>query len=139
MPDFAALAAIHAAAFPSHPRAWSAGEIESLATAPGGFVIAEPRGFVLGRVVLDEAELLTIAVAPEARRQGLGAMLLAAFHQAAEARGAQSAFLEVAADNPAAIALYQGAGWQAGGRRRGYYHPPTGPAVDALVMLRALS
>ena len=135
--DYAALAAIHAASF-THPRPWPAEELRDLAEAPGSFLEVIPGGFVLGRVVLDEAELLTIAVDPAQRRQGLGRRLLAGFHSAAAARGAVTAFLEVAADNAAAFALYSAEGWQAAGRRRGYYRDPAGTAVDALVMTRAL-
>lgn len=137
MPDFAGLALIHAAAF-THPRPWSAAEIADLATAPGGFVAEVPGGFVLGRVVLDEAELLTIAVDPAHRRQGRGAALLEAFHAQALALGAGHAFLEVAADNPAAQALYLQGGWVTAGKRRGYYRSTDGQPVDAIVMSRAL-
>ncbi|MDR5654456.1 ribosomal protein S18-alanine N-acetyltransferase [Ruixingdingia sedimenti] len=128
------LAAIHGAAFTTPPP-WSAEAFAGLLASPGSFVIAEPQGFALGRVVLDEAELLTIAVTPEARRQGIGARLLAGFTAGAAARGAARAFLEVAASNTAAIALYSGAGWRVTGRRRGYYHGPDG-AEDAVLMAR---
>lgn len=133
------LAAIHAACFTDAPRPWSADEIAALAAAPGGFLIEQPGGFVLGRALAGEAELLTIAVAPEARRQGLGATLLAEFTAAAAARGAETAYLEVAADNAAAIALYLGAGWNEAGRRRGYYRPHGRPPIDALVLARGLA
>lgn len=133
------LAAIHAACFTDAPRPWSAAEITALAAAPGGFLIEQPGGFVLGRALAGEAELLTIAVAPEARRQGLGTALLAAFTAAAAARGAETAFLEVAADNAPALALYLGAGWHETGRRRGYYRPRAAPPIDALVLARSLA
>lgn len=138
MPDPLRLAAIHSAAF-THPRPWSAAEIAGLIAGPGGFVIERPAGFVLGRVILDEAELLTIAVEPMARRQGIGADLLAGFEATAQARGASRALLEVAADNPAAQTLYAGAGWRIAGRRRGYYRDPSGQPVDAVLMERTFA
>lgn len=138
MPDFATLAAIHAGSF-THPRPWSEAELRDLAAAPGAVLRALPGGFVLGRVTLDEAELLTIAVDLAARRQGLGRRLMAAFYRGCTDLGAVTAYLEVAADNPAARALYEAEGWQTAGRRKGYYRSPEGVPVDAVVMTRPLS
>lgn len=132
------LARLHAACFTT-PRPWSAAEFIGLLASPLVFVESVPTGFVLGRVIADEAELLTIAVDPAARRQGMGARLLAAFTRQAAGRGAATAFLEVAEDNAAARALYARGGWTDSGRRRGYYHPPQGAAVDALILTRALA
>ncbi|RRH77282.1 GNAT family N-acetyltransferase [Falsigemmobacter faecalis] len=137
MPEFAALAQIHAKCF-THPRPWSAVELRDLASAPGAVLRVLPGGFVLGRVTLDEAELLSIAVDPAAQRQGLGRRLMAAFQDGSAALGAVSAFLEVAEDNTAARALYAAEGWQNAGRRRGYYRTAAGTAVDALVLTRRL-
>lgn len=134
----AALAALHVRCF-TIPRPWTATEFEALLAEATVFAASAPAGFALGRVAADEAELLTIAVAPEARRQGHGQRLMAAFLTLAAARGAASAFLEVAADNAAAIALYHAAGFAAVGRRRGYYRLADGSAVDALVMAKSLA
>ena len=132
----AEMAAIYAVAFPEG-RAWSAGEIAGLTDGPGGFAVAADSGFAIGRAIAGEAELITIAVDPAARRRGIGGTLLAAFETEARARGADTAFLEVAADNAAAIALYRGAGWDETGRRRSYY-PRPGGAVDAITMAKTL-
>lgn len=132
-----ALAALHRAAF-TMPRPWSADEFAALLSAPQSFLLAEPSGFLLGRVIADEAELLTLAVAPQARRQGTGARLVARFAETARARGATTAFLEVAASNLPARALYAAAGWIEAGRRPRYYHAPDGGTEDALVMTRSL-
>ena len=131
------MAALYARAFPAD-RGWTADEIAALAHAPGGFALSRPGGFALGRAVAGEAELLTIAVEPGARRQGTGRALLAAFEAMAGSLGAGRGFLEVAADNTAARALYGGAGWAETGRRRGYYARPAG-AVDALILTKALA
>lgn len=130
------MAALYAGAFPGS-RAWSAAEIADLA-APPGFVVAAATGFALGRAVAGEAELVTVAVDPGARRQGTGRALLAGFEAAARQRGAAQAFLEVADDNAAARALYRAAGWHETGRRRGYYARPGGAAIDAVTMAKAL-
>lgn len=138
-------AALHAAAFAGMERAWSAEEIAALAAAPGGFLLlaAGPEGgdaaMLLGRAAAGEAELLTLAAAPAARRRGLGRALLALFDAEAAARGAAEAFLEVAVDNPGAESLYRGAGWEAVGRRRAYAERPDGTRVDALVLRKDLA
>ncbi len=132
-----ALAATHAAAF-TVDRPWSAAELAALLALPGTILTGDTRSFVLGRVTLDEAEVLIIATRPEARRQGLARARLAGFEDAAAAAGATSVFLEVAADNTAAIALYLGAGYARIGRRRAYYHRANGTAVDALVLRKAI-
>lgn len=130
------LAAILAAAM-TLPRPWTAAEFAELRRMPGLVEVLEADGIAIGRVAADEAELLTIAVLPAARRAGLGRALLSAFHDRARARGAATAFLEVADTNVAARALYVRAGYQEVGLRHGYYtevHPP----VDAVVMSRGL-
>lgn len=127
------LAAIHAAAF-TDPRPWSAPEIAVLLAGPGVFVVAEPQGFAMGRVILDEAEVLTIAVAPEAQGQGIGTRLMGGFAAEAVTRGAVRGYLEVSAHNRAARAVYARAGWVECGRRKGYYRDPAGSPVDAVLM-----
>ncbi len=83
--------------------------------------------------------MLTLAVEPELRGQGLGQALLLAALGVAENAGAEAMFLEVAADNGRAIALYEGAGFHQVGLRRGYYANHGGGAVDALVYRRPLN
>ena len=95
-------------------------------------------GFILCRVVAGEAEVLTLAVRPERRRQGIALALV----EAAAAFAAQTAdamLLEVARDNPGALALYARTGFVVVGQRAGYYARRGAPAVDALVMRRALN
>ena len=133
-----ALAALHAAAI-AEPRPWTAAEFAALLGAPGVFAEADGDGLMLGRVLGPgpgaEAELLTLAVHPRARRRGRGRALLLGFEARAIARGAVTAFLEVAADNAPALALYRAAGWRDAGRRPGYYHAG---AVDALILTKTL-
>lgn len=124
------LAAIHAQCFDAAPRPWSAVEFADLLSSPHVFLLTRPDGFLLGRVVADEAELLTLAVASAARRQGQARHLTAEFTATSHDRGAATAFLEVAADNAPARALYAALGWDAAGIRRGYYRA----GLDAVVM-----
>jgi ribosomal-protein-alanine N-acetyltransferase len=132
--DAAALAALHAAAFPP-AEAWGADAIRLMLELPGAFGLHLPgQGFVLLRVAADEAEILTLAVVPAARRRGHGAALLAAAMAGAAARGAAAMFLEVSDRNAAARALYAEAGFEEVGRRRRYY----ADGADALVLRRGL-
>lgn len=125
-----ALAALHARCFEAAPRPWKPVEFAALLEAPGNLLLCRPGGFLLGRVSADEAELLTLAVAPEARRSGLGRLLTSGFAATSRGRGATRAFLEVAAGNVGARALYSGLGWREAGRRRNYY----AAGLDALVL-----
>ncbi len=139
--DAAALAEVHARAFDA---SWAAPDIERLMQIMGGFALIadEPAGivgFILARAIAGEAEVLTLAVAPWARRGGVGLALVEAAAAEAARRGALAVFLEVAADNPAALALYRRAGFEQAGLRRAYYARGGAAPADALVLRRALN
>ena len=131
LPDPAALAALHAQAFDTP---WSATAFADLLAQPGVALVAQPDGFILLRVVADEAEVLTLAVSPDARRQGLGRRLVEAGLANVEAAGAARVFLEVADDNVGALALYARCGFEPAGRRRSYYARSDGSRRDALLL-----
>ena len=133
----AALARLHATCF-STPRPWSEAAFASQLADNATFLITRPQGFLIGRNVLDEAELLTLAVDPKARRQGHALALVTEFHAQALEKGAETAFLEVASDNLAARALYAAAGYQPAGRRPGYYRSPEGALIDAEILCKQL-
>lgn len=122
------MAALHGQAF-VNPRPWSEAEIAALMDSPLCFALVKEGGFLIGRAVAGEAELLTVAVDPARQGQGIGKSLVRQFVSEARARGADSAFLEVAADNVPAIAVYRKAGFVEQGRRRGYYG-----GIDAVMM-----
>eukprot|EP01042_Synura_sphagnicola_P035465 gene35465-biopygen34027 len=92
----------------------------------------------MSRVAADEAEVLSIVVAGDRRRSGLGQTLLCAHMAQLAARGATRLFLEVEDGNAPAIALYRRLGFETVGRREGYYPKPDGTRVAALVMRRDL-
>ena len=112
-----ALSDIHAAAF-DHP--WGAAEFEDLLAQSEVFALIVEGGFILMRAAAGESEVMTLAVAPSHRRRGAGRALLEAAMAQAEARAVDAVFLEVAADNDPAIALYRSAGFEQVGRRKGY-------------------
>ena len=131
------LEAIHAQAFdgPTTGRAWTQADFAALLGQPGVFVLGDSRGFVLIRVVVDEAEILTLAVRPAARRLGLGLDLIRAAGTLAAGIGVTRLLLEVAQDNLAARALYDRAGFEPAGRRPRYYARADGAAADALILV----
>ena len=136
------LADLHDRAF---ERPWSAIEFEDLLKSPGVFAVlgeaGEPaveKGFILCRSIAGEAEILTIGVDPAARRRGWGAALVEMAAGIAQEARALEMFLEVEADNVAALKLYEATGFERVGLRKGYYPHPDG-AKDAVVMRRALN
>jgi ribosomal-protein-alanine N-acetyltransferase len=91
----------------------------------------EAVGFSLSRTIVDESELLLLAVAPDRRRRGIGRGLLQQFLDRARDDGATRVHLEVRDGNPA-IHMYRRAGFEPIGRRRNYYHGNDGRIFDAL-------
>ena len=138
----AALAAVHAQSFDAP---WDEAAIQAVMNSSGAFglVVRDPTaravvGFGLARAIGGEAELLTLAVAPSAQRQGVARTLVTALAGAAQTAGASALFLEVACDNAPALALYKALGFVQVGRRPGYYRRAGGP-LDALVFRRDLN
>jgi ribosomal-protein-alanine N-acetyltransferase len=140
--DAAALAGIHAACFDD---GWDAGAIATLLDLPGtaAFVAADSDGAPCAMIMLrragDDCEVLTIGVARDRRRAGLGARLVAAACAWAAAAGCGRVVLEVADDNAAGLALYRGAGFTPCGRRHAYYQRSGGQRRDALIFERKLA
>jgi ribosomal-protein-alanine N-acetyltransferase len=144
------LARLHEACFSGEER-WNAAAFARLTSMPGvrAFVAfrkargeaeaaARPIGLVVVRGAVDEAEIVTLGVCPEARREGVGARLLRSAMTAARDCGAAALHLEVAEDNVAGQALYRAAGFVETGRRKGYYRRSDGSAVDARILSRPL-
>ncbi|MDG3440331.1 GNAT family N-acetyltransferase [Nitrospirillum amazonense] len=139
------LATVHALCFADPDvagSAWSAQAIADLMGLPGvAALIAqdeqEPLGMALIRTVVDEAEILTIGVTPQARGRGLGAALTRACVDAAATAGAAALYLEVAETNAPARRLYAATGFEPVGRRANYYHLG-GQPVAALLLRRAV-
>jgi len=136
--DAAAIAHLHAASF---HRGWSDTEIERMLLdrnvlahrAVSGRSFA---GFILSRMVTDEAEILSVAVAARWRSRGLARRLLDLHLRRLAGLGTRSVFLEVEEGNQPALRLYRRAGFQQVGRREGYYRESQGAA--ALILRRDL-
>jgi len=138
--DAAAVAALHAASF---RRGWSEQEVEGLLTdrhvfahrAMAGSALV---GFIMSRLVADEAEILSVAVAASRQGRGLAREMLALHLRRLAGLGAHAVFLEVDEHNMAAIRLYRRAGFREISRRSNYYPTVDGKPAAALVLRRDL-
>lgn len=139
--DASAMATLHAASF---QRGWSDGEFETLlrersVTAHRASTGGSLAGFIISRVTVDEAEILSVAVAKARQGRGLGRRLLSLHLSALAGLGATAVFLEVDEANAPALKLYRRAGFDEVGRRAGYYRDATGRPSTALVLRRDLA
>lgn len=139
-----AMGRIMEAAFdPRFGEAWSVPQLAGALTIADtwgqlGFEGGEPVGFSLTRRVIDEAELMLVAVLPGERGRGLGRALVQGAMQKARQRGARRIFLEVRDGNSPALRLYESLGFSIAGRRQNYYLGNIGERFDAITMRRDL-
>ena len=124
------LADLHAKCFPHKP--WTADDFADLKKS-GCEIIASQNGFIVWRAVADEAEIISIGVAPDARRAGIAAAMLGIMENELKKNGIKSIFLEVAEDNLPARQLYKNNGYNEIGIRPKYYD-----GIDAIMMKKDL-
>jgi ribosomal-protein-alanine N-acetyltransferase len=117
---------LHKLCFPHKP--WTADDFADLKKS-GCEIIASQNGFIVYRATLDEAEIITIGVHPDARRTGIGIALLGVMEADLKQQGVKHIFLEVAADNMPAQKMYEQCGYVVVGRRPKYYD-----GIDAIMM-----
>ncbi len=120
------LANLHKQCFPHKP--WGADDFADLKKS-GCEIIASQNGFIVYRIVADEAEIITIGVAPNARRTGIAAAMIGIMEADLKKHGVKHIFLEVAVDNAPARALYEQCGFVQIGVRPKYYD-----GTDAIIM-----
>jgi len=138
--DAELLARLHAQCF---DEAWDEASFSAFLREASTFAllagdVSAPRAFILVRVAADESEILTLGTLPASRRSGLARSLVAAALAEAHERGARRIFLEVAADNDAALSLYTASGFAPSSLRPAYYPRATGRGADALILSAAL-
>ncbi|MFC7498943.1 ribosomal protein S18-alanine N-acetyltransferase [Enterovirga sp. GCM10030262] len=126
---------------PAFGEAWTAPQCAGLMPMPGVWLSLaragdEVVGFALGRFVVNEAELLLLAIKRDAQGRGIGQSLLDRFISIATSRGAERLHLEVREGNHA-VKLYSRAGFIEVGRRGGYYSGRDGQVYDALTLARS--
>ena len=139
--DAARLAQLHGESF---HRGWGEGEFESMLGESNTLVHRlrlgrKTVGFAVSRMGADEAEILTIAIDPRYRGQGLSRNLLLTHLGYLAARGVRTIFLEVEENNRPALSLYKRIGFAVVSRRERYYQEPGGEQLNALLMRRDLS
>lgn len=122
---------------------WSIDALARILALPRSFGLiargtGQPLGFLLAQCVAGESEIINLAVAPAARRRGIGRALVVGAKARARDLGAQSMFLEVASDNMAAQSLYEREGFVQVGIRPDYYRRDPGNYTDALILRREL-
>lgn len=123
---------------PSFGEAWTAAQFAGMMPLPGVWLSLAREGdkvigFALSRTVLDEAELLLLAVNRKSQHQGVGQLLLDHFVEIAASRGACKLHLEVRDGNPA-VKLYRAFGFAEAGRRWKYYIGRDGQVYDAITL-----
>jgi ribosomal-protein-alanine N-acetyltransferase len=121
---------------PAFGEAWTMPQLAGVMMMPGTWLTvarldAAPLGFALIRSVLDECELLLLAVDPLWRGRGIGEALLRHSLLTARRRGITSMNLEVRSTNKA-VKLYEKSGFEYVHRRPGYYRGNDGQLHDAL-------
>jgi ribosomal-protein-alanine N-acetyltransferase len=132
------LAALHSASFTT-PRPWTADEFRGLLTQKNIHLIPHTHGFALLSIAGPEAELLTIAVDPAQRRQGIARALMAKLETVCQSQNVEEVFLEVVENNAPACELYTRCGFVIKGARKDYYNGAKGAKVSAVVMAKIIS
>ncbi len=123
---FDELSNLHKKCFPNKP--WSADDFRELKQS-GCEIIMSENGFVVYRIVVDEAEIITIGVNPEKRRLGIASAIIGIIEKTTKSQGVKKIFLEVASTNTPAQKLYENSGFKVVGLRPKYYD-----GVDAILM-----
>lgn len=141
--DADAMAAVHAAAFPVG-EAWSASAFQDVLSQPAALARGvqdeeELAAFVLVQSVDGDAEILTLATAPQAQRRGFARALIERFEQELQSSGLKKWMLDVRSDNFGALAFYKRLGFQTDGTRRNYYRRLEGGRIDAILMSKVVA
>lgn len=134
------LAELHGESFETR---WSETDFSVMLAVPGTSAIVvssqnNPMGFVLFRKAADEAEIITVCTRPVFRQKGHGKLLVRHLESVLRNEGVKSLFIEVAASNHAALALYAARGFERAGLRKNYYVRGEGRHEDALIMRKGL-
>lgn len=124
------IAELHKQCFPEHP--WSESDFMDLKKS-GCEIIASDNAFIVWRAVADEAEIISIGVAPAHRRSGIAGALILLMEQELKKHGVVNVFLEVSEVNYPAKKLYEKYGFVATGKRPKYYD-----GIDAIIMSKSL-
>ena len=121
---------LHKQCFPDKP--WSESDFMELKKS-GCEIVASKNGFIVWRTTADEAEIITIGVAPEMRRSGIAESMILLMEQELKKQNVVNIFLEVSEVNCPAKKLYEKLGFKAVGKRPKYYD-----GTDAIIMSKGI-
>ena len=124
------LADLHQKCFPNKP--WDEKDFADLQKS-GCEIIMSENGFIVYRIAVDEAEIITIGVNPELRRQGIASAMLGIIEKTVKNQGVKKIFFEVSSNNIPAQKLYENYGYKSIGIRPKYYD-----GIDAILMSKDL-
>ncbi len=117
-----------------HMAPWSEAQFKATLSQNNHLLACSNHAFVLGQIILDEAEILAVATDPDHQRKGEAHRAYQDFRTKAVKAGVETVFLEVAKNNDAAIAFYEKLGFASVGLRKKYYTRADGQHIDALIM-----
>ena len=124
------IVALHKQCFPDHP--WSESDFMDLKKS-GCEIVASKNGFIVWRTTADQAEIITIGVAPEMRRSGIAESMILLMEQELKKQNIVNVFLEVSEVNYPAKKLYEKLGFNVVGKRPKYYN-----GTDAIIMSKRI-
>tara|TARA_B100001248_G_scaffold259701_1_gene246228 strand:- start:204 stop:614 length:411 start_codon:yes stop_codon:yes gene_type:complete len=121
-----------------HTRPWSEIEYKDLLDTSTSRLFHTKNGFLIGRVIDQDAEILNIIIHPDYRRLGKASKLIDAFEKEAKDAGSLRCFLEVAESNSSAKKLYRARGYLKVGQRNNYYKFVDGRKDDAVILSKEI-
>ena len=121
-----------------HSRPWSEIEYKNLLDAVTSRFFHTKNGFLIGRVIDQDAEILNVIIHPDFRRLGKASKLIGIFEKEAKDAGCSRCFLEVAESNSSAHALYHDLGYLKVGQRKNYYEFVDGHKDNASILAKEI-
>ena len=121
-----------------YTRPWSEVEYKKLLDTNKSRFFHTENGFLIGRVIDHEAEILNVIIHPDYRRLGIASKLIGTFEKEAKDAGSSRCFLEVAESNSSAKKLYSALGYLKVGQRHNYYKFVDGRKDDAVILSKEI-
>ena len=122
----------------NHTRPWSEIEYKKLLHTNTSRLFHTKNGFLIGRFIDQDAEILNVIIHPDYRRLGKASKLIGTFEKEAKDAGSLRCFLEVAESNSSAKKLYKTLGYLKVGQRNNYYKFVDGRKDDAAILSKEI-
>ena len=121
-----------------HTRPWSEMEYKKLRDTNTSRLFHTENGFLIGRIIDRDAEIINVIIHPDYRRLGKASKLIGMFEKEAKDAGSSKCFLEVAESNSSAKKLYSSLGYLKVGQRHNYYKFLNGRKDDAIILSKEI-